>query len=94
MSGLKIVFCCQLLALSAVFAQTQPSNATLASNRVYEKNCAKCHGKNAEGRHFSGPSLVSKKVTAASADDLRIISNGKGHMPKYGGKLTAEEIDT
>ena len=34
-------------------------------------------------------------VTASPADDLRnIITNGKDHMPKYRGKLTAEEIDT
>ena len=30
-----------------------------------------------------------------SAADLRtILTNGKGHMPKYAGKLTPEEIDT
>lgn len=30
-----------------------------------------------------------------SAADLRAIpTNGKGHMPKYAGKLTPEEIDT
>jgi hypothetical protein len=30
-----------------------------------------------------------------SADDLHnIITNGKGHMPKYAGKLTSEEIGT
>ena len=23
-----------------------------------------------------------------------MIANGKGHMPKFAGKLTAEEIDT
>ncbi|HZM11981.1 MAG TPA: cytochrome c, partial [Candidatus Limnocylindrales bacterium] len=52
-------------------------------------------GKTAEGRHFGGPSLVSEKTTAASPDDVRnIISNGKGRMPKYAGKLTSEEIDT
>jgi mono/diheme cytochrome c family protein len=29
-----------------------------------------------------------------SADDLRsLITNGKGHMPKFTGKLTADEID-
>lgn len=62
---------------------------------MYQKNCAKCHGKTAEGRHFGGPSLVSEKSTSASADDLRtIIANGKHHMPKYAGKLTPEEIDT
>jgi mono/diheme cytochrome c family protein len=44
---------------------------------------------------ISAPSLASEKVGATSAEDLRnVISNGKGHMPKYGGKLSAEEIDT
>jgi mono/diheme cytochrome c family protein len=80
-------------ALSTLFAQA-PDDATLISNPVYEKNCAKCHGKSAEGRHFGGPSLVSEKTISAPADDLRnIITNGKGHMPKYSGKLSAEEIN-
>ena len=66
----------------------------LTSNPAYEKNCAKCHGKNATGRRFGGPSLVSIKVASASDDDLRtIITDGKGHMPKYEGKLTPEETD-
>ena len=65
------------------------------ANPVFQENCAKCHGKTAEGRHFGGPSLISEKNTASSADDLRsIITNGKGRMPKYSSKLTPEEIDT
>jgi len=37
---------------------------------------------------------MSIKVASASDDDLhQIIANGKGHMPKYEGKLSAEEID-
>lgn len=88
---LTIVLCSVFLPIAAL-AQT---DATLTANPVYEKNCAKCHGKTAGGRHFGGPALVSDKVAAASPDDLRsIISNGKGHMPKYAGKLTPEEIDT
>ena len=82
-------------AVPLVYSQTPPSHTSLTENPVYQKNCAKCHGKTAEGRHFGGPSLVSEKTTSASADDLRtIISNGKHHMPKYAGKLTPEEIDT
>ena len=78
---------------TAVFAQNPPSGQTLTVNPVFQKNCAKCHGKTAEGRHFGGPSLFLDKPS--SADDLRnIISNGKGRMPKYAGKLTPEEIDT
>ena len=75
-------------------AQAQDSDASLIHNSVYERNCAKCHGKTATGRHFGGPSLASPSVAAASSDDLRnIISNGKGHMPKFAGKLTLKEID-
>ena len=75
-------------------AQSSPPDSALVSNPVFEKNCAKCHGKTAEGRHFGGPSLVSEKTIASSADDLRnLITNGKGHMPKYRGKLSTEEID-
>jgi mono/diheme cytochrome c family protein len=82
-------------ALTAASAQTPPSDASLTANRVYEKNCAKCHGKTATGRHFGGPPLISGKTAAASADDLQnIIADGKGHMPKYANKLTSEEIDT
>ena len=84
-----------LLALGAFSAQTPPAENGLLANPVYLKNCAKCHGKTAEGRHFGGPSLISPKTAAASADDFRnMIANGKGHMPKFAGKLTAEEIDT
>jgi cytochrome c5 len=77
-----------------VCAQTPGSDASLIHNPVYQRNCAKCHGKTATGRHFAGPALTSEKVTAASSDDLRnIISMGKGHMPKFAGKLTPEDID-
>jgi mono/diheme cytochrome c family protein len=77
-----------------VFPQTPRSNSTLTANPVFEKNCAKCHGKNSTGRHFGGPSLLSEKVKAASPEDLReVITNGKGRMPKFAGKLPPEEIE-
>ena len=82
-------------AAVAAFAQTPSSATSLIGNPVYQKNCAKCHGKTAEGRHFAGPSLVSEKATGASADELRdIITNGRHRMPKFVGKLTPEEINT
>ena len=81
-------------ALTRTPAQTPPADAGLLRNPVYVKNCAKCHGKTAEGRHFGGPSLISDKAAATSTEDLHsLIANGKGHMPKFTGKLTPEEID-
>jgi mono/diheme cytochrome c family protein len=74
--------------------QGAPSGDRLTDDAVYRTNCAKCHGKTGEGRHFAGPSLVSEKTAATSGDELRsIITNGKHRMPKFEGKLTAEEID-
>lgn len=82
-----------LLGVAALSAQT--SGTTLTSNPVFQKNCAKCHGKTAEGRHFGGPSLVAGDAQKMPSGDLRaIIADGKHRMPKYAGKLTAEEIDT
>jgi mono/diheme cytochrome c family protein len=86
--------CCLLLEPVLLSAQTS-SPEGLTANPVFQQNCAKCHGKTAEGRHFGGPSLVSEKVVDTSADDLRnIINNGKHRMPKFEGKLTREEINT
>jgi len=91
-SQITAAFCFGLLALAVAFAQTPP-DGTLTANPVFQKSCAKCHGKTAEGRHFGGPSLVAEKAASTSADDLAsIITNGKGHMPKFAGKLTPEEI--
>jgi mono/diheme cytochrome c family protein len=92
---LTIAVCSLFLALTVASAQTPPSDPSLTETPVFQKDCAKCHGKTAEGRHFGGPSLISEKTTATTADELRdIITNGKHHMPKYAGKLTPEEINT
>jgi mono/diheme cytochrome c family protein len=86
---LLIVSC--LVSGFASFALAQ-TPGPLTADPVYDKNCAKCHGKTAEGRHFGGPALAT---TTQSEDQLKtIISNGKGRMPKYAGKLTDEQIAT
>ena len=86
-------------ATAAALGQTPPSDARLTANPVYQKNCAKCHGKTAEGHRFAGPSLTSPKIASISTDELRnTIANGKGHVPKFrmpefGSKLTSAEIN-
>lgn len=93
----RLSFALGILFLSAaLFAQTQTETPAsgLTDNPVYKKDCAGCHGKTAEGRHFGGPSLISDKVAGAAPDHLRdLITNGKGRMPSYAGKLTSDKID-
>ena len=75
-------------------AQDAKPEGSLTANPVYQKNCAKCHGKTANGRFMAGPSLTSEKATAMSVDELRnVITNGKHRMPKFEGKLQPSEID-
>ena len=94
-SRLTIIACSLCFAFAGAVAQTPTSDSILTANPVFQKNCAKCHGKTAEGRHFGGPSLISDKTINASSEDLRnTIANGHGHMPKYAGRLSSEEIDT
>ncbi len=89
---ISIFLLCLLCAIAAADDRIQDSS--LIGNPIYKKNCSKCHGKTALGRHFGGPSLISEKVSGASVDDLRtIITNGKGRMPKFAGKLGSAEID-
>ena len=89
-----LIVLCGLLCAFAGADDRNADSSTLTGNPVYRRNCAKCHGKTAEGRHFGGPSLISGKTAAAPADDLRgIITNGKGRMPKFAGKLAAADID-
>src|ERR1700719_3374960 len=91
-----IAFFIFFLSVATMALSAQPAaSVNLTANPVFQKNCAKCHGKTAEGRHFGGPSLISDKTSKASSDELHdLISNGKGRMPKYTGKLSPEEIDT
>jgi len=58
---------------------------------LFAKNCAVCHGKQAEGRgHF--PSLKAGHVTHHPPQKLmKQIAEGGGGMPPFKNKLTRQE---
>ncbi len=90
-----IAACLCFSASIATTAQDSSPEAKLTDNPIYQKQCAKCHGRDAKGRHFLGSSLISEKLAAANKNDVNhIINNGKGLMPKYTRKLTPSEIET
>lgn len=61
---------------------------------LFSQKCASCHGKDGKG------SPVGKKmgvqdlaaVKAGEAEIEKAIADGKGKMPAYKGKLSAEQI--
>ncbi len=57
--------------------------------KLFDHNCAHCHGEDARGDE--GPDLHG--VTKSDARITSIIKNGiKGEMPKFGTKLTDADV--
>lgn len=65
---------------------------------LFKAKCAMCHGPDGKGQTTMGKNLNLKDLGSAEvqsqsdADLTNIITNGKGKMPKYDGKLTKEQI--
>ena len=65
---------------------------------IYKAKCAACHGADGKGDTSMGKMMKIRDLGSADvqsqsdADLAKIITNGKGKMPKYEGKLTADQI--
>lgn len=55
-----------------------------------EVDCYTCH--NGDGRGAKGPALIFKVPRLSEDKVARTIRNGKGVMPKYGAKLSDDEV--
>jgi len=86
----------QRIALfSFVIALVLPSIATAQSAAdLYKTKCAMCHGADGSGKAAMGTKpLGSADIQKMSDADLTgAITNGKGKMPAYKGKLTDAQI--
>ena len=90
---------CILVFVVLLFAN-EPDDGTAAQPaanavgaRVYAANCARCHG--ADGNGGLGPKLSGGavvKIYPDPADQVAVVTAGRGGMPSFGGVLSAEEI--
>jgi cytochrome c2 len=79
-----------LAALAVIGMMSTPAIASDAPDgaKIFKKKCAMCHKVD---KKKVGPAV---KAMNQDAEMLRsVIVNGKKMMPKYSGKLSAEEID-
>jgi len=70
------------------------SAAAAPGASLFAANCASCHG--TDGGGGVGPQLSDGKVTAAfpdAADEIDVVTNGRGSMPAFGKSLSADEIN-
>jgi mono/diheme cytochrome c family protein len=60
---------------------------------VYAASCAGCHG--ADGGGGLGPQLAGRVVDKFpdAADQVAVVTNGRGGMPSFNGDLTPQQIE-
>ena len=65
---------------------------------IYKSKCAMCHGPDGAGQTAMGKNLKLKDLRSAEvqkmtdAEITKIVTDGKGKMPAYKGKLSDPEI--
>lgn len=104
--ALVFVLC---LGASFLFKATRAEDNASFENRVvltedetktlYDKHCAKCHGKDGRAKSFRGKLVHAQDFTdkawqESTTDDqmIEVIKNGRGKMPDFGKKLKDEQI--
>ncbi len=70
-------------------------NKVLATKRIYQQNCARCHGSDGKGNNELGRSLETPDLTQSRPSVSKtssIVKYGEGQMPAFKKKLSAKEI--
>jgi mono/diheme cytochrome c family protein len=94
---LEVVVGIAALAFAIALFANEPGGGDAAATKqpgasIYSASCATCHG--AGGQGGVGPALAGNVVDEFPdvADEIAVVTNGRGGMPSFGSRLTDEEI--
>lgn len=61
---------------------------------LYMQNCARCHGADGKANTTLGRKYKADDISdgVGTSKIIRIVTNGKGHMPSFRRKLTSAQI--
>lgn len=91
-----------LIALLPLILFTIPHSVSAQSDgqKLYDANCAKCHGPDGSGTTVVGKAVGAKDLRSAEAKKLTDaeifaqVDQGKGNMPPFGGTLNRAQINS
>src|SRR6202163_660555 len=90
------------IALAPLLLLALPHAASAQSDgqKLFDTNCAKCHGPDGTGNTVVGKAVGAKDLNSPEAKKLTDaeihtqIDQGKGNMPPFGGTLNKAQIDS
>ena len=74
-------------------AATGDAPAAVDGAALYDRNCSSCHGDDGTGGF--APQLgggAAAETFPDAADQVAVVTSGRGGMPAFGDRLSAEEI--
>jgi len=77
---------------SATFTVPDKPIDAPAAEQIYKSNCLSCHGDQLQGG--MGPALNQVGTSMSKEKIYKQIMNGGGGMPKFGGRLSDDEVIT
>ena len=86
------------LAAVALITFVSPPAVLADGAATFKSRCAPCHGQDGSGNTPMGKKLQAKALGSAAVQKLsdaelqKLISDGKGKMPGFAGKLPPAEI--
>ncbi|WP_066344456.1 cytochrome c6 PetJ [Geminocystis sp. NIES-3708] len=93
----KIISLILLLITVATFSFSSPALADAANGAaIFSANCASCHmgGKNVVNAAKTLQKADLEKYEMYSLESIKTqVTKGKGAMPSFSGRLTAEQIE-
>src|SRR5690349_7129542 len=99
-SAAGLVFLLSLAAHSSDSPLPSGSQKDADARALFAKKCATCHGYDGQAKTFKAKLNHARNLTnsawQANVSDVRLfnsITNGRGHMPAWGKKLTESEIN-
>lgn len=82
-----------LIAMTTGAAPRYADDAS-SPRTLYVQNCARCHGANGKAETALGRKYDADDITGGVSVNkvVRIVTNGKGHMPSFKKRLSAAQI--
>ena len=87
--------CLCFIAIAFILVNPYPAAASDSGGEIFTANCAGCHAKGGNiirrGKNLKTKALKRNGVDSQEAV-VSLVTGGKGIMPAYRDRLTAEEI--